>query len=111
MKQKIQTILDKQKELSNCNDMIFEKENDILSCIKSIGEGGIRSRQKEAAISLLELKEKKTSIEKEIKELCKAIDEVSFSKKRLSSSLVSRCISEGISRDDLASLKEMFKNN
>lgn len=111
MENKIKKIISLKKELSNCNDMIFEKENDILSCVKSIGEEGIRNRQKEAAVSLLELKEQKASIEKEIKELCKAIDEVSFNKKKLSSSLISKCISEGISRDDLVSLKEAFKNN
>lgn len=110
MKQKIQNILDKQKELSNCNNMIFEKENDILSCIKAIGEEGVRMRQKQAAISLLELKEKKKSLGKELTELCKGFDLNSFKNKKLSSQIVSECISSGIMSKELRELKEVYKS-
>ena len=62
MKNQIENILNKQKELANCDNMIFEKENDILSCVKAVGEEGIRMRQKKAAVSLLELKNQKSII-------------------------------------------------
>lgn len=110
MNKKIQTILDKQKELFNCDNMIFEKENDILSCVKAIGEEGMRMRQKQAAISLLDLKKKKEVLNTEFTELCKGLDTASFAKKKLSSSVVAECISEGISKEDLCALKEAFKN-
>ena len=110
MKQKIQAILDKKKELSNCNDMIFEKENDILSCIKAVGEEGIRNRQKQAAVSLLDLKNKKETLNKELADLCKSFDAASFTNKKLSSSIVAECISEGVCKEDLSALKEAFKS-
>ena len=110
MKQKIQAILDKQKELSNCNDMIFEKENDILSCIKAVGEEGIRNRQKQPAVSLLDLKNKKEVLNNELVDLCKSFDAASFTNKKLSSSIVAECISEGVCKEDLSALKEAFKS-
>ena len=110
MKQKIQAILNKQKELSNCNNMIFEKENDILSCIKAVGEEGMRSRQKQAAISLLDLKNKKEVFKGELADLCKSFDATSFANKKLSSSIVAECISEGVCKEDLRTLKEAFKS-
>lgn len=109
MKQKIQAILDKQKELSNCNSMIFEKENDILSCVKAVGEEGVRMRQKQAAVSLLDLKNKKGVIEGELNELCKGFDSNSFVNKKLSSSIVAECISSGVTSEELRELKEIFK--
>lgn len=110
MKNQIENILNKQKELANCDNMIFEKENDILSCVKSIGEEGVRMRQKQAAVSLLELKEKKEALKNEISELCKCLDINSFNNKKLSSNVVSQCISEGIGKENLNLLKEAFKN-
>lgn len=107
---KIEAILNKQKELTNYNNMIFEKENDILSCIKSVGEEGIRMRQKEAALALLKLKNQRKSCRKELKELCKGFDSASFMKKKLSSSMVAKCISEGVCKEDLNLLKETFKS-
>lgn len=109
MKSQIENILNKQKELANCDNMIFEKENDILSCVKSIGEEGVRMRQKQAAVSLLELKEKKEALKSEISELCKGLDTNSFNNKKLSSGIVAKCISEGMSKEDLNSLKNVFK--
>ena len=110
MKKKIQAILDKQKELTNCNNMIFEKENDILSCVKAVGEEGVRMRQKQAAVSLLDLKEKKAGFESELAELCKSFDATSFANKKMSSSMVAQCISEGVCKEDLSALKEVFKS-
>lgn len=110
MENKIKNILNKQKEYLNCKDMIFEKENDILSCIKSVGEEGIRLRQKKAALSLLDLKKKKENIKKELKELCKGLDIKSFNNKKLSSNIISECISYGIGNENLKILKDLFKN-
>ena len=110
MEQKIQAILKKQKELFNCNNMIFEKENDILSCVKSIGEEGIRMRQKQAAVSLLDLKDKKAIFKEELAELCKSLDITSFTNKKLTSRIVAECISEGVCKEDLNTLKEVFKS-
>lgn len=110
MKSKIQNILNKKKELENCNNLIFEKENDILSCIKSIGEEGIRMRQKNAAVSLLDLKKKKEILNNEIQDLCKGLSKSSFDKKKMSSELIANCISEGINKEDLKMLKEIFVN-
>lgn len=110
MKQKIQNILNKAKELANCNNMIFEKENDILSCVKAIGEDGVRMRQKNAAVSLLDLKNKKMIIQGEISELCKSLDSKSFASKKLSSRIIAQCISEGINKEDLGVLKKAFLN-
>lgn len=108
--EKIQNILSKQKELHNCENMIFEKENDILSCVKSVGEEGVRMRQKQAAVSLLELKNKKEVLSSELSELCKSFDIDSFNNKKLSSGIVAKCISEGMNKEDLNSLKNAFRN-
>ena len=110
MKDKIKNILNKKKELSNCEDLIFQKENDILSCIKAVGEEGMRSRQKQAAISLLDLKNKKEVFKGELADLCKSLDATSFANKKLSSSIVAECISEGVCKEDLSALKEAFKS-
>ena len=110
MKEKIQEILNKKKELLNCENFIFQKENDILSCIKSIEEEGIRSRQKNAAINLLDLKKQKEVLNDKLSELCKSFDATSFTNKKLSSNVVSECISSGVCREDLNALKEVFKS-
>lgn len=107
--EEINRILDKKKELENCDNMIFEKENDILSCIKAIGEEGVRMRQKNAALSLLELKKNKENLQNELNELCKGMDSYSFKNKKMSSSMVAQCISEGVCKEDLNSLKNIFK--
>ena len=107
---KIQAILNKQKELSNCDNMIFEKENDILSCIKAIEEEGMKSRQKNAAINLLDLKKKKEVLNNELADLCKSFDAASFANRKLSSSIVAECISEGVCKEDLDILKKAFKS-
>jgi hypothetical protein len=110
MKQAIKNILNKEKELQNCKDLIFQKENDILSCIKAVGEEGMRSRQKQAAVSLLDLKNKKEVFKGELADLCKSFDATSFANKKLSSSIVAECISEGVCKEDLSALKEAFKS-
>ena len=110
MKEKIKDIVSKQKKLTNCKNMIFEKENDILSCVKSINEEGVRMRQKKAAISLLELKNDKKNLVNEISELCKSFDAPSFQKKKMSSSAIAKCISEGVCKEELNTLKEAFKS-
>lgn len=110
MKQVIKNILNKKKELQNWEDLIFQKENDILSCVKAIGEEGIRSRQKQAAVSLLDLKNKKEVFKGELTDLCKSFDAASFANKKLSSSIVAECISEGVCKEDLSVLKEAFKS-
>jgi len=107
---RINSILGKYKEFTNYNNMIFEKENDILSCIKSVGEEGIRMRQKKAAVSLLELKNKKTIVQSKLSELCKGLDVCSFNHKKMSSKLIATCISEGVTKEDLGLLKEAFKS-
>jgi len=109
MKSKIQNILSLNKELSNCNNLIFEKENDILSCVKAVGEEGVRMRQKQAAVSLLQLKEKKENLQNQLQEVCKGLDINSFNKKKLSSSIISECIGLGINSSELKELKEVFK--
>ena len=110
MKDKIKNLLNKKKELSNCEDLIFQKENDILSCIKAVGEEGMRSRQKQAAVSLLGLKNKKKIFKGELVNLCKSFDAISFANKKLSSRIVAECISEGVCKEDLNTLKEAFKS-
>ena len=110
MKQVIKNILNKKKELQNCEDLIFQKENDILSCVKAVGEEGMRSRQKQAAVSLLDLKNKKEVFKGELADLCKSFDATSFANKKLSSSIVAECISEGVCKEDLSALKEVFKS-
>jgi len=48
MKEKILNILKIKKKINNYEGLIFEKENDILSCIKSINEEGVKLRQKKS---------------------------------------------------------------
>jgi len=110
MKEKILNILKIKKKINNYEGLIFEKENDILSCIKSINEEGVKLRQKKAAISLLDLKRKKGELEGELVELCKAISYNSYNNKKANSKLISTCISLGITKEQLRELKNIYLN-
>lgn len=110
MKEKIQKILDLNNQVSNLDSMIFDKENDILSCIKSINEEGMRLRQKNAAISLLDLKKQKEEVQGELHELLKSLDSASFENKKATRELTINCIEKGIVGQDFSKLKTIYLN-
>lgn len=110
MKKKVQQILELNSQLSNLDSMIFEKENDILSCIKSINEDGMRLRQKKAAVSLLDLKSQKETLQGELNELLKGLDSASFENKKASQNLIVNCIWGGVVGEEFGQLKAIYAN-
>ena len=89
--------------------MIFEKERYSFLC-KIYWWRRCSYASEKAAISLLELKDNKESLTEEISELCKSFDAASLPKKKMSSSAIAKCISEGIDKEELSALKEIFKS-
>lgn len=112
MKQQINKICELQKELDNYTDLIFEKENEILSCIKSVNQGelSLELRQKRAASALLSLKQQCEAKKQKITSLLKSCDLKSFSKKQMTSELIFKCITEGVNKEELSVLKKAYKS-
>lgn len=110
MKNIIGDIISTQNQIVNYDNLIFKKENDILSCIKSVNEEGIENRQKQAAYSLLKLREKKQELLSLLNKLLQKLDIDSFNKKNVTSSLIYKAIGEGIKSDELKILKQVYKN-
>lgn len=110
MKQQIKDIISLQNEISNYDNLIFEKENDILSCIKSSSEEGIKLRQKQAASSLLDLQNKQKKLKSKLRVLLKGLDSTSYQNKKMSSDLVTKCIWSGIFGEPFNQLKKLYKS-
>lgn len=110
MKDCINKILNLQNQIKEYESLIFEKENDILACEKSIQDGcDLSHRQKNAVNCLFDLNLKKNNLNNELKEILKSLSHISFSNKKIDSSLVFKCISAGISNKDLSLLKDLYK--
>lgn len=111
MREKIANILKINNQIEEYKSLILSKENDILSCEKSIQNGSqnLIGRQKNAVNSLYNLNQEKSSLENELKELLKSFSPVSFQNKKANSSLIYNCISLGIAKKDLDLIKSLYE--
>lgn len=105
----ISDIINLKSQLDNCASLAFEKENDILSCIKST-DSGVKLRQKKAAAALLDLNNKKTKLRGEINSLLKALDNTSYENKKLSGAMIIKCIQSGIEGSKVRVLKQLYSS-
>lgn len=110
MKNKIYSIISIYNIIKNYSDLIFDKQNDILSCIKSLEQEGVSLRQKKAADALMQLQKRKEKEVTKLKELLKSLDIESYNNKYISSKLLSECFYSTISKDNLNILKQLYKN-
>lgn len=111
----IKNIVNLWKEIKLCQSERLEKENTILSCLTLIEKGvgdeleNIKKRQQGISVSLIEINNKLVKKIDNLGEILKGVSEESLSKGKISFELLSTCMYNKVSREDLKVIKEVYK--
>lgn len=111
----IKNIINLWKEIKLYQSERLEKENTILSCLTLIEKGvgdeleNIKKRQQGISVSLIEINDKLVKKIDNLGEILKGVSEESLSKGKISFELLSTCMYNKVSREDLKVIKEVYK--
>lgn len=111
----IKNIVNLWKEIKLYQSERLEKENTILSCLTLIEKGvgdeleNIKKRQQGISISLIEINDKLVNKIDSLGEILKGVSEESLSKGKISFELLSTCMYNKVSKEDLKVIKEVYK--
>lgn len=111
----IKNIVNLWKEIKLYQSERLEKENTILSCLTLIEKGvgdeleNIKKRQQGISVSLIEINDKLVNKIDNLGEILKGVSEESLSKGKISFELLSTCMYNKVSKEDLKTIKEVYK--
>lgn len=117
MKKELNNILHIWNEIKILQNEKNEKENTILSCLNLIEKGidlqeikNLKQRQYGVSVSLIELNNKLVDKIDILGEILKGISNESLIEGKISFDLLSTCMYNKISREDLKIIKEVYKS-
>ena len=111
----IKNIINLWKEIKLYQSERLEKENTILSCLTLIEKGvgdeleNIKKRQQGISVSLIEINDKLVNKIDSLGEILKGVSEESLLKGKISFELLSTCMYNKVSKEDLKVIKEVYK--